>query len=131
MSWSDGRTRSIYVIKNTKTNRLYVGCSTNYHIRMEVHFRNLRGRRHPIDEMQEDFNKYGEKAFVSQILRECNNKKEASRLEAFYMSILNTHDRRYGYNYKDKKGTGWKAEKCRLRMSPYEYCHIKEGDEIP
>lgn len=120
----DKHLRTIYVIKNTINNRMYVGCSTNYSERMNVHFRNLRGQRHPIDEMQDDFNKYGEKAFVCQIIRECYDKKEASRVEAFYMSLLKTHDHAHGYNYKDKKGTGWKAEKCKLRISPYEYCHI-------
>ena len=120
----DTHLRTIYVIKNEVNNRIYVGCSTNYSRRMEGHFTSLRNQRHPIDEMQDDFNRYGEEAFTCQIVRECNNKREASRLEAFYMAVLKTHDPKYGYNYKDKKGTGWKAEKCRLRISPYDYCHL-------
>lgn len=131
MTWSDGWTRSIYVIKNVKTNRMYVGCTTKaLESRIQMHFALLRRQSHNSDRMQADYNKYGVESFVWKTVRQCQDKKEASRLEAFYMNALRTHDERYGYNSQDKKGTGWKAELCKLRLSPYIYGSTRSEAEL-
>ena len=89
--------------------------------RIRMHFSLLRRQRHNSEKMQEDYNKYGVDSFVWEVIRQCKDKREASRLEAFYMETLRTHDETHGYNSKDRKGTGWKAELCKLRLSPYTY----------
>ena len=63
-------TGGIYIIKNEKENKIYVGQSIMIEQRRTQHFTDLRGKRHPNKQLQEDFNRLGEDAFEHQIYQE-------------------------------------------------------------
>lgn len=116
---------TIYVIKNTVTNRAYVG-STNAALktaRPQKHLSALRSNRHIVELMQEDFNKYGEASFSVNYLGDYSG-QELKRMEIFMMQVLRTKDPRYGYNYKDKSGTSKYAIQDKWRTAP---CTWKAG----
>lgn len=53
----------IYIIKNTITNKFYIGSSSNIKKRFKVHKRMLKTNIHHSIHLQRAFNKYGEKNF--------------------------------------------------------------------
>tara|TARA_A100001391_G_scaffold171986_1_gene133450 strand:+ start:140 stop:598 length:459 start_codon:yes stop_codon:yes gene_type:complete len=63
-------TGGIYIIKNEKENKIYVGQSIMIEQRKKQHFTDLRGKRHPNKQLQEDFNRLGEDAFDHQVYQE-------------------------------------------------------------
>ena len=60
----------IYTITNVKENKVYVGQSIMIEQRRRQHFTDLRGGRHQIKKLQEDFNRLGEESFEHQIYKE-------------------------------------------------------------
>ena len=95
----------VYMIQNNITGKKYIGSSFNVSSRMHDHLLELKRNRHTNKEMQEDFNKYGENSFSFVPLFETKD-NEKTNAEYFLMAVLRTHNREYGYNYKDKGGTG-------------------------
>jgi hypothetical protein len=90
-----GLCQSIYVITNTVNNKKYVGCG-NRNVRHKSHLSNLRSHRHSNKPLQEDFDRYGENAFVFEYLREGDFDDERA-----LMIELKTYDERFGYNSVD------------------------------
>jgi len=70
---------SIYQIVNMKTERLYVGESAGVIGDRWVHHKShLRRQKHGNSQLQEDWNKYGEEAFIFEIIEElsCDTSKD-------------------------------------------------------
>ena len=65
-------TGGIYIIKNKKENKIYVGQSIMIEQRRTQHLTDLRGKRHPNKQLQEDFNRLGEESFEHQVYQEVN-----------------------------------------------------------
>lgn len=63
-------TSGVYTITNLKENKIYVGQSIMIEQRRTQHFTDLRGKRHPNKQLQEDFNRLGEEEFEHQIYQE-------------------------------------------------------------
>jgi hypothetical protein len=63
-------TGGIYIIKNKKENKIYVGQSIMIEQRRTQHFTDLRGKRHQNKQLQEDFNRLGEESFEHQVYQE-------------------------------------------------------------
>lgn len=90
---------TIYAIQNKVNKKIYVGKTENPQSRIKQHFFNLKSGKHPVEDMQADFNKYGD-VFDVFILEEgvayhdCHN-------EYKYMKKYRSCEREYGYNYKD------------------------------
>lgn len=95
-----------YMISNSITGRKYIGSSCNVEYRMHAHLSALRGNRHSNKDMQDDFNRYGEKSFSFVPVFERNSGEFRTNKEYFLMDIFRTHDPKYGYNHMDKGGTG-------------------------
>lgn len=95
----------VYVLKNTATGRCYVGCTQDPKQRIKNHMYGMKTGRHTVEQMSADYAKYGEDSFRYALLGKYD-KLKALQMEAFYSVILKSKDTRYGYNYKDKKGTG-------------------------
>lgn len=115
-------TAYVYVIHNITTRRNYVGITTTGEVdyRVEKHMYLLRTHRHTEDDLQRDYDKYGEESFIWRAIGRFNY-EEAKRLEIFFMQVLRTQDRRYGYNCKDKSGTGKYAVADRWRTPTREW----------
>ena len=60
----------IYQIKCLQNNKIYIGESSNLFSRIGRHCDNLENNRHDCFALQNDFNKYGKKAFVFLILKQ-------------------------------------------------------------
>lgn len=90
----------VYLLLNTITGKCYVGSSGNPKNRYATHISNLKRNKHSVDDMQSDFNKYGD-CFQMILLDTINDVNERPK-EYAWMQKLNTTDRRYGYNYKDQ-----------------------------
>ena len=89
----------VYSIRHNKTRRVYVGVSKQPNQRFRNHISALRSGKHPVEDMQADFDKYGEdyKFEILDVISTCKeNKKEFE-----WQERLNSHIRGIGYNYKD------------------------------
>ena len=60
----------IYVIINTENGRPYIGQSSGYYHRWRTHKSALRHNKHGNKQLQEDYNTYGEEAFVFEVIEE-------------------------------------------------------------
>jgi CRISPR/Cas system CMR-associated protein Cmr1 (group 7 of RAMP superfamily) len=93
--------RSIYKITHIPTGRVYVGSSHNPEFRLKSHLSALRNGRHPVEDMQADFDELGENynfSIIGRIEDESEDHKEYD-----CMLECNSNMRGIGYNYKDKK----------------------------
>lgn len=110
---------TIYTITNKETGRTYVGKTSRLYppARISKHFEALRSNRHKVEQLQEDFNKYGEGSFVVKYLDSFDD-MEGARMEVFMMKVLRSQDKRFGYNYKDPIGTSCYAVADRWRTPP-------------
>ena len=90
----------IYCIRHNVTNRAYIGRSSQVDKRLKRHFDALRGHRHIVEDMQADFDEYGENYTVT-ILDEVYDYDD--RLKEYeWMKKYHSNVRGLGYNYKDR-----------------------------
>ena len=93
--------RKIYAIRHNITNRVYVGSSKNVDIRLRKHINDLRAHNHSVEDMQEDFDRYGED-YTFTILEDIFEHED--RLKEYeWMEKYQSHIRGIGYNYKDQR----------------------------
>ncbi len=92
------QTEKIYMIRHNVTGRMYIGRSKRPDERIKKHFYLLRSGRHPVEDMQEDFDKRGDD-FSATIL--CNSTRYDNNTEIEMMEKYNSCIRGIGYNYKD------------------------------
>ena len=86
-----------------KTQKAYIGRTSNsIEVRLSAHLNALRGQRHHVEDMQEDFNKYGENYdfFILDVVD--LNRNYPNKTERYYMKKYQSDIRGKGYNYKDK-----------------------------
>lgn len=89
----------VYAIKHRTTGKIYVGRSSRPKARIKRHLCNLRGGRHPVEDMQADYDKYGEhySFYLLDFIRTWGERNK----EFQWQLKLNSLYRDYGYNYKD------------------------------
>ena len=100
--------RTIYSIKHNVTGREYIGCTENFDKRIKAHLSALRNGRHNVEDMQTDFDNYGNDYTIC-VLEEITSYSKRSR-EYELMDEHESYVRGKGYNYKDtvfkrKKGS--------------------------
>lgn len=91
--------RQVYAIKHNITNHIYIGSSSNVTVRVRKHLGDLRRHKHTVEDMQADFDQYGEDYTVT-ILDDINVYSDKDK-EYEWMLKLSTNVRGVGYNYKD------------------------------
>lgn len=91
--------RTVYAIRHNKTNRVYIGSSKRPESRIKKHLAALRGGCHQVEDMQDDFDKYGEDYTISFL--DVITKYEDRSREYDWMKKFNSYIRGIGYNYKD------------------------------
>lgn len=94
----------VYVLRNETNGKAYVGISSNPKRRKSTHLSDLRGGRHPVEDMQADFNRGGRFSFT--ILERVEERGQIPNPEFYWQIKLRTLNRSTGYNYKDKSA-GW------------------------
>lgn len=83
----------IYRITCEKDGRFYIGASTNPHNRRLEHFNHLRKNKHHNIFLQRAFNKYGEEAFVYEVLESFEDEKLMwKREEELIEALSNTYN---------------------------------------
>lgn len=90
----------IYVLRNNKTNRSYVGRTYHPNKRFRQHMNLLKARTHPNNLMQYDFERFGVDSFEFEVVLEKENLGR-TYAEGEWMKKLKTYDPRYGYNFND------------------------------
>ena len=94
-------------------------------MRLHEHMAALRSGRHPNPDMQADFNQYGDVFSACVLMDYLHDDTSRNKLEAAYMTIFKTRNRKFGYNYMDiTKDHDLK----RLKFYPMD---SKTGDRIP
>lgn len=87
----------IYKIENLIDGKIYIGQTVNYRRRIKSHLSSLKRNKHHNEHLQRAFNKYGEGAFVIELLEECNA-DVLDDIEIKYIRDLNACDSTKGYN---------------------------------
>jgi group I intron endonuclease len=62
--------KGIYIIKNIKTGKVYVGSSVKLEAREQRHFKNLIDGNHHSNKLQNSYNKYGKDYFIFEPIEE-------------------------------------------------------------
>jgi group I intron endonuclease len=86
----------VYIIICVPATKGYVGSASNISKRWYMHRRQLADGIHPNKYLQAAYNKYGADQFEWQVLE---NTEDRIAREQYWMDLLNTADRRYGYNH--------------------------------
>lgn len=87
----------VYLIKHIESNKVYVGSSIDVTRRLRAHVRALRKGDHHNSHLQRAWGKYGEQAFVTDVLQEAE-RHELIEAEQKWIDALKAADARYGYN---------------------------------
>lgn len=88
----------IYKILNTKNNKVYIGSTINFELRKRTHIRTLNSDTHFNRYLQNSWNKYGESAFIFEIIECTLNTDILIAREQFYMDSYKSYNRNIGYN---------------------------------
>lgn len=101
----------IYTIINKSDNKIYVGFSSNIESRFEKHINELKRNSHINNHLQSSWNKYSSESFHFEILEECEIDFLYSQ-EHYWATLLNVHDRKFGYNLQPTNPNGtWGVSK--------------------
>ncbi len=87
----------IYSITHKKSGKRYIGSAMNIRGRWNMHRHRLRQGTHHSPHLQAAWDKYGEAAFVFEILATCEP-SELTAQEQFWIDAFHTCSNRYGYN---------------------------------
>lgn len=88
----------VYTIYNTITKKYYVGsAATSIEGRFRNHKNTLRKNKHRNGRLQNSWNKYGENAFLFEILEECISKR-CIDIEQYWINLLDSSNDNFGYN---------------------------------
>ena len=89
----------IYFIRCSETGRVYVGRTRRPEHRWHQHLIELRGNRHYIGLMQNDFNSFGEESFKFAVLEKVKFSERSREKE--FMKFFDSYNPNKGYNYLD------------------------------
>ena len=98
-------TSGLYEIKNIKTGKVYIGCSSMIEDRWSYHKSFLSRGEHTINALQHDYNKYGPESFEFNIIKEydCETSDETLISEETRL-ILEHRERNIKLYNSSKKG---------------------------
>jgi len=94
----------VYKIKNTNTDRYYIGYSKNIHKRFSTHKYKLKHNIHDNIFLQRAYNLYGIDSFEYEILHNCETIQEAQEKELIYLEDLTIRDKLFNLNYNSSGG---------------------------
>lgn len=106
----------VYAIWNSKTDRTYIGSSTDIKHRVTRHFQELRSGAHSNRLLQEDFNSFGSSAFSASTVTLCEKLSLASR-EAQEITKLLSSNRRLYNSTPTGQGIGFKPKPFGMHRS--------------
>jgi hypothetical protein len=93
--------RKVYAIQHNETKRIYIGSSYDVETRYLNHLYALRNHKHNNEDMQQDFDEFGED-YSLYVIDEITTFEDVKR-EYEWMKKYKSYIRGTGYNYKDQK----------------------------
>lgn len=90
------RKPGIYIIRNTITNKVYIGSSLDPKARIKEHFNSLSKNLHHSKYLQNSYNKHGKEVFEFGTIEYVSNKNDLLSKEQFWIDFYNSYKR--GYN---------------------------------
>lgn len=113
MGWPVTKPSTIYAIRCSKTDRVYIGRTYRLEDRVREHFYELRRsmkssydpqkRTRSMSAFQEDYNKHGEASFEVYILETDVPPELCEEREAAWIEKYNSANPEYGYNRLDER----------------------------
>ena len=91
----------VYAIVCSQNNKRYVGCTHNPRKRAWEHISELKRNAHVVEDLQTDFNKYGQNAFHIELLGKYYGGVAQTTYERDWMDYFMSYIRARGYNYRD------------------------------
>lgn len=88
----------IYLIKNIKNKKVYIGSAISLISRLSKHIHDLKNNKHHSIHLQNAWNKYGEDCFIFGIVEIIEDKNQLTIYEQKYMDKYMSFDQNYGYN---------------------------------
>lgn len=88
----------VYAITNTINGKMYVGSARNINQRWQGHRHELRHNRHHAPHLQRAWNKYGESAFILQVLEIVKDVTKLRETEQRWIDFLAVYGTGEGYN---------------------------------
>lgn len=105
----------VYMIINTKNNKMYIGSTVDYSKRKRSHLNALLGQYHDNIKLQQAFNEYGEDYFKFVLLCQTSNEAERYEIEEGIIQALKTYIS--GYNLSiDGRGKYLLSDETREKM---------------
>lgn len=102
---SISRTPSIYQIRHIASGKVYVGSAINPRKRKNDHWQYLRKGTHINRYLQNAWNKYGETAFVFEILEPVLFVEDLITREQYWIDRLLVNDKQHGFNITPTAGS--------------------------
>jgi group I intron endonuclease len=124
----------VYVIHNVKNNHCYVGSTTDFRKRFDLHRHLLRNGKHHSPHLQAAWNKYGEQSFVFFRLAFIDTKQQRLTVE---QSLLDTLSPEYNVSRLAMSCEGCirsPETRAKLRLAlqdPHRLSHIRELGRRP
>ena len=99
----------IYCIKNTSNNKVYIGSTNHFKIRIKRHVRELNYKYHPNKHLQRSWDKNSNN-FIVEILEEVSDINNVLKLEQSYIDKYNALDDEFGYNIRNNFDFTWLSD---------------------
>jgi group I intron endonuclease len=103
----------VYLIRNVKTGRCYIGSAQNIRRRCRGHLGTIKRGCHENSKIRRDAAMYGPESFRFVALTTASTVREACLLEFHFRQLLGTADPDTGYDLSEKRG---RTVESRLRM---------------
>lgn len=101
----------VYIIKNLKTKKVYVGSTTDLHKRKAEHFRDLERDKHHCKHLQRSFNLYNSKYFIFCVLEYVYSANILLEREQQWFRYYGVGDHARSYNTAKLSGASMKGLK--------------------
>ncbi len=120
----------IYTITNKIDGKLYVGWAVDFDRRFKSHRTKLNAQQHKNLHLQGAWNLYGEDNFEIEILEECPE-DQLNCMEHYWATLLQVHDKRYGYNIRPTHPYGFPrhSEETRRKIGDKNFMKGKTHTE--
>ena len=99
----------IYMIRNLKNGKVYIGQSVDIRSRWYKHKNDLRKKSHRNIKLQNAWNKYGEENFSFEVVLTCS-KEELNSNEKYYVTKYNSYKEGYNMTLGGNDNTSYPKE---------------------
>lgn len=108
----------IYLIKNIKTNKVYIGSTTKLNARKQRHFKNLKDNTHHSNKLQNSYNKHGETNFIFEVIEICGDVSNSILLhkEQYWIDFYDSYYNGYNCRPKSENNYGHKHSEITKKL---------------